>query len=262
MVQTVWKGALSFGLVNVPVSLVATTRKTGISFRQLHKEDHSPIRLEKKCRQCAKALRKEDIVRGVEVGKDTFVEVTDEEIEAAEPESTRAIAIAEFVSASAIDPVYRERSYALAPQPGGERAYALLHDALSRRGELAIGRVAIRGDEHLVAIRAGDKLLFADVLHYDEEVRDLGEIESSVAREEVSKEESEIADVLIERMHKDWDPAKFHDRANEAMRDLVSTKMRGEIYQAAPAPAKAPTTDLLAALRATLAREDGKKAEA
>jgi DNA end-binding protein Ku len=256
-VQTVWKGSLSFGLVNVPVRLVTTTRRARVSFRQLHAKDHAPIRNERHCTADGEKLSKADIVRGVEIGGNRFVEVTDEEIASVAPESTRALTVNEFVDAGDVDVRYHDRSYALAPDTGGERAYVLLHDTLARRDQVAIGRVTIRNREHVIAVRAGDRVLFADVLHYPEEVRDLGEVESRVPTNvEVTPEEKELTDLLLDRMHKPWDPGKYEDRYEQAIRRLVDAKARGETIEA-PAPREAPSPpDLLHALRETLAREE------
>lgn len=266
--QTIWKGTLSFGLVNIPASLVATTRRSRISFRQLHAKDRAPIKQERHCTACGETVASSDLVKGVEVDEDTFVVVTEEELDEVEPESSRVLEVKEFVTATDVDPLLVDRSYALAPLPGGERAYVLLHDALSRRNEVAIGRVTLRNREYVVAVRAGDRLLFADVMHYPEEVRNLAEVEERVVRAgEVSSEEAELADVLMDRLHKEWEPGKYEDRYERRLQELVEAKARGEDVSHAPAPRKkAATKDLLAALRETLQQQEsageGQEAEA
>lgn len=254
--RTVWKGSLSFGLVNVPVSLVAATSAGRTSFRQLHDRHHAPVKYEKRCTECGEALSKDEIVKGVEVAKGRFVVVTEDELKAVEPESSRALTVRQFVDRGDVDPVYHDRSFALMPQPGGERAYALLFDALNRRNEVGIGKITLRNREHVVAIRPGERFLFADVLHYPSEVKDLSEIDVKVSKvDDLSDEEKQLADVLLDRLHKEWKPEQYVDEYEQHLRELIATKAEGGTYEAPGPKVTAPTKDLLEALRATLAAE-------
>lgn len=254
MPQTVWKGSLSFGLVSLPVRMSASARKKGVSFRLLHVEDQAPVKNKRVCSVDGKELSSEEVVRGIEVGDDRFLTVTDEEIEAAKPESSSLLDVREFVDASAIDPIYHERTYVLTPQPGGEKVYELLRRVLERTNRAALATAAMREGEHLVAIRATDALLLADFLRFEEEVADLPTVEAPAS---ISPEEEELAELIVDRMAKPFDPSKYEDAVEARLRALVDAKLRGAPPPSAAVKKEKPAADLVAALKQTLAAQEG-----
>ncbi|HVL48504.1 MAG TPA: Ku protein [Candidatus Thermoplasmatota archaeon] len=251
MPQTVWKGSVGFGLVSLPVRMHTSTRPKGVSFRLLHAEDHAPVKNRRVCSADGKALESEEIVRGADLGGGRYVELTDEELEAITPASSSLIDVREFVDAGAIDPVYHERTYVLTPQAGGEKVYELLRRVLARENRAAIGLATLREREHLIAIRATEDGLFADILRFADEVADLPKVESQA---EISDEEEELAEMIVGRMTKGFDPSKYKDSYESRVRSLIDAKISGGAVPVEAAPAAPrPTADLVAALRETLA---------
>jgi DNA end-binding protein Ku len=238
------------------------TRSTRIAFRQVHKEDHAPIHEKRVCSECGKEVPWPDVAKGVELPDGSFATVSKEELAKAEPESSVNLRIQEFVKMGAIDPSYFESSYVLAPEKGGGSAYALLAKVLDEEGKAAIGKVAMRGREHLVALRSGNGLLYVETLHFPDEVRDVGEIESSVKHEKPSKEEVEMAKMLVNKLTRPWDPEKFHDEYTEKVRALVEAKAAGQPIKGKAPKAPAPSKNLLEALRKSLETTEKGRAEA
>lgn len=259
--QTAWKGNLSFGLLTLPVRMYKATSKGGVSFRSLHKKDSAPIKEKRICTACGEEVAWKDLVKGYEISDGRFVTVTKEELAAMEPESTSNLDIREFVALDRVDPAYFETTYVLAPEKGGGKAYGLLAKVLGDERKVAIGKVATRGREHLVAVRPGGDLLYVEMMHFPEEVRDLTEVKESIKVEQPSDEELEIAKLLVDRLTKDWEPEKYHDEYAKRVHSLIEAKAAGGSVEA-PHAAKpaAPSQNLLEALRASLA-QSGRKPE-
>lgn len=258
--QTAWKGNLSFGLLTLPVRMYKATSKGGVSFRSLHVEDAGPIREKRICSVCGEEVAWKDLVKGYEIADGKFVTVTKAELEAIEPESTSNLEIREFVPIDAVDPAYFQSSYVLAPEKGGAKAYGLLHKVLSEERKAAIGKVATRGREHLAAVRPGEGLLYVEIMHFPEEVRDLSEVRDSIKIEKPGAEELEIAKLLVDRLTREWDPSKYHDEYARRVHDLIEAKARGgTIDVETPAASQPATKDLLEALRASLTQASREK---
>jgi DNA end-binding protein Ku len=255
MPRAIWSGAISFGLVNVPVKVYSAVSRKTVRFHQLHDEDAVPIRQKRVCPADGEEVPYEHIVKGYEVAKDRYVVIAPEELEALDPKKTRTIDIQEFVELQEIDPIYYDSNYYLAPASGAEKAYALLMQAMQDAGKVAIGRVVIRTKEYLAAIRAADDVLLMSTMLFGDEVVDPGRLEELPARNgKPSQREVEMAQRLIESLSVEFDPDRHQDEYRERVLELVERKAAGEeIVLQQPDRDEGPTPDLMAALEASLA---------
>lgn len=227
--QTVWKGAISFGLLNVPVKMGAATQKEAVGFRQLHNKCNTPIKQKRFCPKCKKEVPYEDIVRGFEYEPGKFVLVTDEELDALPVKSAKYIDIVDFIKMEEVDPVYFDRTYYLWPEKGGEKSYLILRDAMRETGRVAVAKVTVRDKEHLCLIRLiGDTISLA-MMFFADEIRDAGELgieglEDSVT---VRPEERKMAVQLVENLTAEFQPEKYHDEYREELLKLIRAKVEG-----------------------------------
>ena len=171
MPRTMWKGAISFGLVSIPIRVFPATEEKGLSFNQLHDEDHGRIKYQRVCAKCGEIVPFEHIVKGYEYEKDKYVVLTDEELDSVPVESSRAIDILQFVDREEIDPVYYKKSYYLIPEETGIKAYRLLREALSEDGRVGVAKVSFRDKEHLSALRFKDDVLVLETMYWPDEIR-------------------------------------------------------------------------------------------
>jgi DNA end-binding protein Ku len=253
--------SLTFGLVNIPVKLFTAASSKAVAFHLLHKSDGSRVQQHLYCPVDRKELTRKDIVKGYEVSRNHYVQVTDEEIKAMEAAANRNVEIQEFVPLEAIDPVYFEKTYYLSPDKGGEKPYRLLAEALAQRKRGAVAQLVLRGKENLVLIRPVDKgHLALDVMYYADEVRDIKEIE--VPQTKLKEAELKLAEQLIEGLFNDkWQPEKYHDTYRQRLLQLIKRKQKGEeVVAPAPARREAPVIDLMDALKKSLARGGASKA--
>lgn len=262
--RAIWRGTISFGMVSIPVKLFTATESRDISFKQLHADDHSPIRQVKRCAADGQELSADEIVRGYEYGKDKFIVITDEDMESLPVPSKQTIELTAFVRGEEIDPLYFEKGYYIEPEEIGKKPFALLTRALTERKLLAIGKLAIRTKERLCAIRPRDGGMVLETLYFADEVR---EPENPAAKVEVSEAEMKIANALIDLLEEEFDPAKYQDSYREALMNVITAKLEGHEVVHAPAVAAAPPAeDLMAALRASVeaaqARKGGEPAKA
>lgn len=262
--RAIWRGTISFGMVSIPVKLFTATESRDISFKQLHADDHSPIRQVKRCAADGQELSADEIVRGYEYGKDKFIVITDEDMESLPVPSKQTIELTAFVRGEEIDPLYFEKGYYIEPEEIGKKPFALLTRALTERKLLAIGKLAIRTKERLCAIRPRDGGMVLETLYFADEVR---EPENPAAKVEVSEAEMKIANALIDLLEEEFDPAKYQDSYREALMNVITAKLEGHEVVHAPAVAAAPpAVDLMAALRASVeaaqARKGGEPAKA
>jgi DNA end-binding protein Ku len=264
MPRSIWRGAISFGLVNVPVKLYSAVSKKTVRFNQLHDADGVRIQQKRVCPADGEEVPYENIVKGYEIAPDKYVIITPEELEALDPKKTRSIDIEDFVDLDEIDPLYYEHPYYLVPDTGAAKAYRLLLDALRETNKVAIARVVLRSKEYLTAIRpAGDILtmetmLFADELVPSDNLDELPDEETRATDRELA-----MARQLIEAQATEFDPAKYRDEYRERVLDLIERKAQGEDISVQPdveEPAEVP--DLMAALEASLAAASGSKASA
>jgi DNA end-binding protein Ku len=255
MPRSIWSGAISFGLVNVPVKLYSAVSRKSVRFHQLHDADHVRIQQKRVCPADGEEVAYENIVKGYEISPDRYVVIEPEELEALDPKKTRAIEIQEFVDLDEIDPIYFDHPYYLAPDTGASKAYRLLLSAMRETNKVAIARVVIRQKENLVAIRAtGDVMTMATMVFHDEVISPdtIDEIPEE-GEAEVSDREVEMAQQLIGSLSADFEPEKYHDEYRERVLELIEAKAAGQeiTVQAPEEPAAVP--DLMAALEQSLA---------
>jgi DNA end-binding protein Ku len=265
MPRSIWRGAISFGLVNVPVKLYSAVSKKTVRFNQLHDADGARIQQKRVCSQDGEEVPYEHIVKGFEIAPDRYVVITPDELDALDPAKTRSIDIEDFVDLSEIDPLYYEHPYYLVPDTGASKAYKLLLEALRETGKVAIARVVLRSKEYLVAIRpAGEVLtmetmLFADELIPAERLDELPEADAKATERELA-----MARQLIEAQATEFDPSKYRDEYRERVLELIERKAAGEDIAVQPmVEEREEVPDLMAALEQSLAAaKQGAKAKA
>src|SRR5215212_1025221 len=226
MARSIWSGAISFGLVSVPVRMFTATSSQELRFHFLHKENGklNPIGYDKVDKETGESVSADEIVRGFEIEKGRFVEVTDEDIDRLDIELTHSIDICDFVSLDEIDPVFFRKAYYLLPQEGAEKPYRLLVEALKDTGRVAIAKVVIRNKQHLAAVRPVGDTLVLETMYYADEVRQPEE----APKPQVRKAEVDRAKTLIENLAAKWDPEKYHDRYRSELLDLLKKKAKGK----------------------------------
>ena len=252
MPRAMWKGAISFGLVTIPVSVYPATEEKGLKFNQLHDEDGGRIRYKRVCEKDGEEVSFEHIVKGFEVEKDRYVVLTDEDFDAVPVESSRAIDIERFVDLDDIDPVMFKKSYYLIPEETGAKAYALLREAMSEDGRVGIAKVSFRDKEHLAALRFKDDAFVLETMYWPDELReaDFGGVDVGG---KVTDQEMAMARQLIESLAGAWEPEQFSDEYREGLLEIVEAKLHGqEIEVVAPEPT-AKVVDLMEALKASVA---------
>ncbi|GEL77113.1 non-homologous end joining protein Ku [Tenuibacillus multivorans] len=252
--HTMWKGTISFGLVNIPVKLHSATENKDIKLRNLHKECQSPIKYEKVCPVCETEVGNDDIVKGFEYTKNKFVVLEEEDLESIKEEKhDKAVEIVDFVQLEEIDPIYFERSYYLSPNEGGAKAYGLLRQALKDTGKIGLAKITIRSKEHLAVVRIYNNTLVMETIHYPDEVRDVQEVPNVPEEANVVEKELETAKMLIEQLTTEFEPEKYTDEYRTALLDLIEKKKEGEEIATAKEPEKPDNvTDLMEALEKSL----------
>src|SRR3984957_8452657 len=254
--RSMWKGAVSFGLVTIPVKLYTATEQKDIAFRQVHREDGGRIRFKRVCSIDGEEVPYEDVAKGYELPTGEMVVLTDEDMAELPLPTTRNIEVLHFLPAEQLDPILLNRSYFVEPESSGSRAYVLLPDSLDRSGKVALAIVALRQRESLATLRTRDGLLVLETLLWPDEVRtpDFGFLEEDI---EVRSQELKMAASLIDTMTEDFDPDQYHDSYREALEEVVRAKVEGnEIVRPAgldePSPKSQPA-DLTEILRASVA---------
>ncbi|HEX8976193.1 MAG TPA: Ku protein [Solirubrobacteraceae bacterium] len=256
MARAIWTGAISFGLVNVPVKLYSATSPKTVRFHQLSSKTGARIRQKRVDPTTGDEVPYEDIVKGYELSPDRYVLIEPDELEALDPKATKTIDIEEFVEESDIDPIYYDHSYYLAPATGGAKAYALLMEAMREAGKVAIGRVVIRSKQQLCALRATEGAMTMSTMLFGDEVVPPERIDEldALGEAEASKRELTMAQQLIESLSAEFDPSKFRDDYRDRVLDLIERKAAGEEIAVQPeAEDTTPAPDLMAALEASLA---------
>jgi DNA end-binding protein Ku len=249
-----WSGAISFGMVTIPVQLRAATASRSVQFNQLHAECNSRIQHRLWCPVCERAVERSEVVRGYEYARGQYVVVEDEEVDELPVPSKSTIALSVFVGRAALDPIYHDSTYFVEPREIGMKPYRLLHEALASSDRVGIASVAMRARERLCALRPLEGALVLDTLLYPDEVR-LGEL-PKLPSVELSAKEVGIARDLIAALEAPFDPAAYEDRYREALMELIERKVEGREGVEAPRPAAAAAAepiDLMAALRASVA---------
>src|SRR5918911_1744805 len=262
MARSIWSGAISFGLVNVPVKLYSAVSRKTVRFHQLNAETGNRIQQKRVDPQTGEEVPFDQIVKGYELTRDRYVVINPDELEALDPEKSRTIDIEDFVDLAEIDPVYYDHPYYLVPDKGAAKAYGLLLNAMQESGRVAIARVVLRSKEQLVAIRPaqdGSVLMMETMIFADEVVPpdDLDGLPDK-ADLKASERELKMAQQLIESLASDFEPERYHDEYREKVLELIEAKAQGEEIAVQPeAPKAERVPDLMAALEASLAAGRG-----
>jgi len=258
--RAMWKGSLSFGLVNIPVRLFAATESRELKFRLLHSSCHTPLEYQKVCRTCKKReVPWEEIVRGYEYSKGHFVVLSEEEIKAAAGEKDRLIEIEDFVNINEIDPVYFQHSYYLAPDGTGSKPYALLHRAMQATGKIAVATIMLRTKESLAIVRTFENVLSLSTMYFPDEVRSIQDLPDLPGEIEIRPKELDIAKELIESLVTAFTPEKYRDTYREKLLKIIQARIEGKKIAIAPSPEREKVVDLLEALQASVQKARAKK---
>ncbi|MDR7239467.1 non-homologous end joining protein Ku [Neobacillus drentensis] len=262
--HTMWKGSISFGLVNIPIKLHTATEDKDIKLRTLHNKCHAPIKYEKICSVCEEEVKPEDIVKAYEYTKGKFVVLDHDELEKLRKENEeKAVEIIDFVKMEQIDPIYYDRSYYMSPSEGGGKAYSLLRKALQESQKVGLAKIIIRSKEQLAVIRVYESVLVMETIHYPDEVRKAGDVPSVPSEDKVTKRELDTAILLIDQLTTEFEPEKYTDEYRTALLELIESKRNGqETVSAATKEVASNVTDLMAALQASIDRTKPKKAAA
>ena len=258
MARSIWSGAISFGLVNVPVKLYTAVRAHRIPFNLLHAEDGTRLTQKRVCPNPdhgdgGKEVSWDEVAKGYEIAPDQYVKIEQEELDELDPKASRTIEIEEFVELADIDPVFFDHPYYLAPDRNASKAYRLLVEAMAESGKVAIGRFVMRTKEYLAAIRADDGLLVISTMRFADEVADRHEVEVPTDDVEVSDKELKLAKQLIDSLTDKFEPDRYHDEYRERVRELIERKAEGKEIAVQPT-AEEPerVVDLMAALEESL----------
>ena len=273
MARAIWKGSISFGLVNIPISLYPATRREELKFRLLRKTDLSPVNYKRVAEKDGKEVPWDQIVKGYEYEKGKYVVLQDEDFQRVDIEATQTVDIQDFVELDEIDPIFFYKPYYLEPQKGGDKVYALLRDALKDSKKVGVAKVVIKTREYLASVKPEDGALVLELMHFADELADTSKLHI-LKKVEVGKREMDMAKALIGSMSTKWNPEKYHDDYREALMEVIEEKVEagGKEIEEKPRQARKPTKviDLVSVLqksleetgakRKTTAKSRGKKA--
>lgn len=253
MARAIWKGALSFGLVNIPVEVHTAVRENRPRFRMLHAKDKSPISFERVCQKEGEPVAWEDIVKGFEFEKGRFVVLTKEDFAAAALEKTKRIDVLDFVEGEAIDDRFFDKPYYLTPGAGGDEAYALLREAIRDSGRIGVAKFILRDTQHLAAIEAIGDALVVSTLRFADELVDTESLRFPTAKA-VRKQDRALAKTLIDNLSAEWDPKKYKDDYSENLMRVIRARMKGKEARLVSdkRPRDSNVVDLMERLRASL----------
>jgi DNA end-binding protein Ku len=257
--RSMWKGAISFGLVTIPVAVYPATEEKSLRFNQLHDEDMGRIRYKRVCEVDGEEVPYEHIVKGFEYEKDRYVVLTDEDLDSVPVESSRAIDIQQFVELDEIDPMLFKKSYYLVPDETGAKAYALLRKALTEENKVGIAKVSFRDKEHLAALRFNDDVFVLETMFWPDEIR-AADFDTVGADGRVRDNEVQMARSLIESLTEPWNPEAYRDEYREALTGIVEKKVAGEEIEVVPEPEPTKVVDLMEALKASVEATKSKAA--
>ena len=260
MPRSMWKGAITFGLITIPVRLYTATEEKTVKFNMLHGKDGGRIKYQRVCSVDGQEVPWDEIVRGHEYEKDHYVTFTDDELDSALGDMARAIDVVHFVPLEQIDPVLFQKSYYVAPEPTGVKAYKLLIEALKKSGKVAIARVALREKEHLATLRSSGGVFIMETMYWPDEVR-AAEFEELGKQVDIRDAELDMAMSIIDNLSQDFDAKEYHDRTREAVEAMIERKVKGQEVVATEGAEPAPVVDLMAALRASVEATKARKAE-
>ena len=262
MARAIWKGSISFGLVNIPIALYPATRREELKFRLLRKSDLSPVNYKRVAEKDGKEVPWDQIVKGYEYEKGKYVVLKDEDFDRVDLEATQTVDIQDFVDQEEIDPMFFYKPYYLEPQKGGDKAYALLRDALKHSGKVGIAKVVIKTRQHLAGVKPEDGALILELMHFADELADTEKLHLP-KKAEVGKRELNMAKSLIDSMSSKWDPAKYKDDYREALMEVIEERVEAGGKEIEEKPKKAPkptkVIDLVSVLQKSLHQTGARK---
>lgn len=250
--HTVWKGAISFGLVNVPVKMFSATEDKDISMRYIHRKCNTPLSYVRKCKTCDTEVEWEEIARGYEYEPGRFVIFEKEELDKLSGEVTKEIKILDFVHLTDIDPIYFQKTYYLSPDSTGANAYNLLLESMRQTGKIGISQVSIRSKSSLAAIRVIDNCIAMETIFYPDEIRPVSQVPNLPQSSAVNDKELTMAKMLIDQLTTPFEPEKYKDNYRSALLEAIEHKIAGEEINIAPTAQKTNVIDLMSALQASL----------
>jgi DNA end-binding protein Ku len=248
--RAIWSGTISFGMVSIPVRLFTATESHDVRFHLLHKKDHVRLKNVRWCPKDEKAVSWEDTERGYEYAKGKYVPISDEDLEHLPVKTVHTVDISDFVKVEEVDPIYYDKAYYLAPEETGMKAFTLLRKALEETGRVAVAKVAIRDKENLCLVRPYEDVLAMETMLYANEIRSTKDI--AVDGEKVSPKELQMAVSLIENLSDSFDPERYEDDYQAAMKKVIKAKVEGAPLPEAPAERGEKVVDLMDALRASI----------
>src|SRR5437870_2051243 len=255
MARAIWKGSISFGLVNIPIALYPATRREEFKFRLLRKSDLSPVNYKRVAEKDGKEVPWDQIVKGYEYEKGKYGVLKDEDFQRVDLEATQTVDIQDFVELDEIDPIFFYKPYYLEPQKGGDKAYALLRDALKDSKKVGIAKVVIKTREYLAGVKPEDGALVLELMHFADELADTEKLHVP-KKVEVGKREMNMAKSLIDSMSAKWNPEKYHDEYREALMEVIEEKVEagGKEIEEKPKPKRQATKviDLVSVLQQSL----------
>src|SRR5881628_2513466 len=259
--RAIWKGNISFALVSIPISVFSATRRNELSFHYLHKKDMSLVSYKRFCDQEDVEVPWEEITRGYEYEKGQYVEITDEDLDKADIELTKTIQIVEFVHEEEIDPLFFDKPYYLEPQKGGERAYALMRDALAQSKKVGIAKVVLKSREHLAAVKTVGDMMTLQTMRFAHEIVGTGEL-NLPKKADISKKEMDLANMLIDSMSDKFDPMKYKDDYHDKVLEIIQMKVAGvsPTVAAVTVPGPSRVVDLMEILKQSLTETKKSKA--
>jgi len=262
MARAIWKGSISFGLVNIPIALYPATKREELKFRLLRKSDLSPVNYKRVAEKDGKEVPWNQIVKGYEYEKGKYVVLKDEDFERVDVEATQTVDIQDFVELNEIDPIFFYKPYYLEPQKGGDKAYVLLRDALKDSKKVGIAKVVIKTREYLAGVKPEDGALVLELMHFADELADISNLHIP-KKVEVGKREMDMAKSLIGSMSSKWNPEKYHDDYREALMEVIEEKVEAGGKEIEERPKKAPkptkVIDLVSVLQKSLEETGAKK---
>lgn len=253
--HTMWKGSISFGLVNIPIKMFAATENKDVRFKYLHKGCNAPVKYKKTCSKCNKEIAQEEIIKGFEYEPGKYVIISEEEFDTVKSDvNAKAIEILDFVDLSEIDPIFFDKSYYLSPQEigSGGKAYNLLRQSMNDTNKIAIAKITIRNKQTLAALRVYKNILILETIFYPDEVREISLVPGLPENINSDEKELDIAKKLIDNLTAKFEPSKYEDDYRKSLKELINKKIQGEEIHAAPNMPENNVIDLMEALQASL----------
>lgn len=259
--RAIWKGSISFGLVNIPIALYPATRREDLKFRLLREGDLSPVNYKRVAEKDGKEVPWEKIVKGYEYEKGKFIVLNEKDFQRVDLEATQTVDIQDFVDVEDIDPMYFYKPYYLEPQKGGDKAYVLLRETLEKTGKVGIAKVIIKTRQYLAGVKPHKHALVLELMHFAEELADGEKLNVPKKSSEPGKREMDMAKALVESMSSEWDPKKYKDDYREALMEVIEEKVEsgGKEIEEKPKPKKqsSKVIDLVSILQESLAKAEG-----